>query len=199
MIDDEAKNKLIIELEKSGNVYLSCLKVNINRATYYRWAKSDKKFRIRANQAVRLGRENACEIAEHALILNAKNGIMDAIKYVLSHNSPRYKPDKTSTVIFDHKKSEENVTKRDPTLKEVIDYTNEKLTRTYLNLNELDKAANETLEARANKLKEKYEPMGGIPPKADGSEIKPEELLYYQTYIEEWYKKKWIEENKPGN
>lgn len=91
MIDLETKEKLLKEIEKSGNVYLSCMKIGIDKATFYRW-KDDKEFRRKANEAVKRGRENNCEIAEHALMMNVKEKKMDAIKYVLSHQSKIYKP-----------------------------------------------------------------------------------------------------------
>jgi hypothetical protein len=91
MIDLETKEKLLKEIEKSGNVYLSCMKTGIDKATFYRW-KDDKEFRKKANEAVKRGRENNCEIAEHALMMNVKDKKMDAIKYVLSHQSKIYKP-----------------------------------------------------------------------------------------------------------
>lgn len=100
MIDLETKEKLLKEIEKSGNVYLSCMKTGIDKATFYRW-KDDKEFRKKANDAVKRGRENNCEIAEHALMMNVKEKKMDAIKYVLSHQSKIYKP-KTRKVIIEH-------------------------------------------------------------------------------------------------
>jgi len=103
MIEDAAKIKLIAELEKTGNVYIACLKVGICRATFYRWKNDNKEFKKKADQAIQQGRENSCDIAEHSLILKAKEKNMDAIKYLLSHNSPRYKRPKTTNVIIDHR------------------------------------------------------------------------------------------------
>jgi hypothetical protein len=96
MIDRETKNKLLQELEKFGNIYLSCVKIGINKATYYRWRKNDNAFRRLSDQAIRMGRENNCEIAEHALMLKVKEKDMNAIKYLLSHQSARYKPNEKS-------------------------------------------------------------------------------------------------------
>lgn len=101
MIDPKTKQKLIRELEKSGNVYLACLKLGVDRSTYYRWRNESKKFKSLSDKAMRTGRENNCDIAEHALMLNVKDKKMDAIKYVLSHNSTRYKP-KIRKVIIEH-------------------------------------------------------------------------------------------------
>jgi len=106
MIPEETKKKFLEELERSGNVYYSCAKVGINRATFYRWRQEDKKLKKLANMAIRNGRANACDIAEHALLLNVKDRKMEAIKYTLSHNSPRYKPQRTSRVIIEHHSSE---------------------------------------------------------------------------------------------
>lgn len=92
MIDLETKEKLLKEIEKSGNVYLSCMKTGIDKATFYRWKKDDEQFSKKATEAIKRGRENNCEIAEHALMMNVKEKKMDAIKYVLSHQSKIYKP-----------------------------------------------------------------------------------------------------------
>jgi hypothetical protein len=101
MIDADTKSKLLSELEKSGNAYLACTKTAIARATYYRWLKDDPPFRKLANKAMRVGRENLCDIAEHALLLKVKEKDMGAIKYALSHNSVRYKP-KRQKVVIEH-------------------------------------------------------------------------------------------------
>lgn len=115
MIDDKTKNRFLQELEKSGNVYLSCLKIGINRATYYRWKNGDKEFKKKASWAERNGRQNNCDIAEHALMINVKEKKMEAIKYLLSHQSPRYKP-KNRKIHIEHSnlfKEEELRTKRE--------------------------------------------------------------------------------------
>ena len=104
MIDDQTKQKLLKELEKSGNVWSSCLKLNIHRSTYYRWKETNKEFRRLANTMERHGRENMCDIAKHALMLNVKDKKMDAIKYVLSHLDPPFKRKQTSNVVILHKK-----------------------------------------------------------------------------------------------
>ncbi len=101
MIDLETKENLLKEIEKSGNVHLSCMKIGVDKATFYRWKKDDKQFNKRASEAVKRGRDNNCDIAEHALLLKIKEKDLGAIKYQLSHNSPRYKP-KIRKVIIEH-------------------------------------------------------------------------------------------------
>lgn len=103
MIGNISKNKLITELEKTGNVYIACLKMGISRAAFYRWKYEDKKFKKRAERAIKQGRENGCDIAEQSLMLKIKEKSMDAIKYYLGHNSPRYGRPRTTNVIIDHR------------------------------------------------------------------------------------------------
>lgn len=90
MIPDETKIKLLNEIEKNGNVSLSCAKVDVNKATFYRWMKN-KSFKKKADEALMRGREANCDLAESALMLLVKDKKLEAIKYVLGHNSPRYK------------------------------------------------------------------------------------------------------------
>ena len=102
MIDDELKNKLVGEIAKSGNVYFSCNRVGIGKSSYYRWKKEDPEFNRSAELAVREGIENNCDVAEHALMLKIKDKDINAIKYQLSHNSPRYMPKHNKTVRIEH-------------------------------------------------------------------------------------------------
>ena len=90
MLSNKTKNDLLTELEKNGNVSLSCAKIGMDKSTFYRWLKN-KAFKKRAELAIDHGRETNCDIAESSLIVQVKKGRMDAIKYLLSHNSPRYK------------------------------------------------------------------------------------------------------------
>lgn len=108
MVDLETKNKLLKELEKTGNVYISCARVGIDRSTYYEWLKNDKEFGKKMREAIKRGREGNCDIAEYALMKNAKEGKMDAIKYVLGHQSKIYKPkDRKIHLIHDNKNNSE--------------------------------------------------------------------------------------------
>jgi hypothetical protein len=125
MIDPELKNKLLNELEKSGNIYVSCAKMNISRNTYYRWFSSDTHFRKRAKKSLRLGRENLCDIAEHALMCNVKEKKLDAIKYVLSHNSPRYRSNRSAKVIIEHRSNKHIIENPPITLEDLLDQAKE--------------------------------------------------------------------------
>ncbi|MDD4931164.1 MAG: hypothetical protein PHG66_03370 [Candidatus Colwellbacteria bacterium] len=176
MIDDKTKQKLLKELEKSGNVFLSCLKTGIDKSTYYRWRNSDKEFRKLAGQAIQRGRENNCDIAEHALMLKVKDKDMTAIKYVLGHNDQRYKSKQTSNVVIFHKKELPPVVEQ-ITAEDVID------------------SFEENLRQKTLRLKEELTMFGGeIPNKPDGSPIEDYELSGYEGYIRDWQKHKKIKE-----
>src|SRR3989339_667083 len=104
MIKSPTKKKLLADLEKSGNVTISCLLSGISRATFYRWKQDSEEFKKKADKAEQHGRESNCDIAEQALMLKVKEKDMNAIKYLLGHNSPTYKAKETSNVVIVHKK-----------------------------------------------------------------------------------------------
>jgi hypothetical protein len=177
MIDDEIRLTLLAEIRKSGNVSLSCLKVNIDHATYYRWKKTDKDFRKKAMDAERYGRKNNCDVAEHVLMLLIKSKDLNAVKYYLGHNSQRYKPKMTNAIIYH--KTDRNLpeNKKEPrTLEDLL----------------IDTAKERQKQCLA--IKRYYMKMDGIPPKADGTPISDNELREYEVYIHEWYKKKIADE-----
>lgn len=120
MIEEKTKQKLLKELEKIGNILMSCLKYGIDRSTFYRWKESDPEFKEQAEAAIQHGRENICDIAEHGLVRKLKEADMNAIKYTLSHNSKRYQQKRTSKVILEHRKNDQNIEKEPITLETII-------------------------------------------------------------------------------
>ena len=137
MIDLETKEKLLKEIEKSGNVSLSCMKIGIDKATFYRW-KDDKEFRKKANEAMKRGRESNCDLAEHALMLNVKEKKMDAIKYVLSHQSKIYKPKDRKVFLVHSNPTKELQAKLDSDSKRQIEETVESLRQLGEDLRQVD-------------------------------------------------------------
>ena len=121
MIDDKTKEKLLEEIQKFGNVYLSCLKIGIDKATYYRWKQKSKKFRAKADEAEKIGRENISDVAEHALLQNIKDKNQRAIEYALSHNSEIYKQKRSSSVVIVHKKENSTPPLPEKTLEDLLD------------------------------------------------------------------------------
>lgn len=107
MIDDETKNKFLEELEKYGNVFRAASKMGISRSTIYRWCEENPEFRKWFNSKVRIGRENSTDIVENSLISLAAREDLNAIKFYLTHNSERYKPNRgISEAIIKHLKSD---------------------------------------------------------------------------------------------
>jgi len=122
MISDKEKNKLLEEIEKNGNVYLSCMKLGINRSTFYRWLKN-KNFKKKADEATEHGRQGNCDIAESALMMKVKQKDLGAIKYYLGHNSPKYKQKVTNHKFFYEKIPPQVPTQK--TLEDMIDDSNQ--------------------------------------------------------------------------
>lgn len=122
MIDGKIKQKLLDEIQKFGNVFVSCSKVGVSKATYYRWKKNEK-FKEQADEAERAGRENITGLAEHMLLQNIKKGIQRAIEYALNHNSPHYAPKPTTVLHSNPEKEETKRLKED--LKRQIDESSE--------------------------------------------------------------------------
>ena len=181
MIKDKTKQKLIEEIQNLGNVFWSCRKVGINRATYYRWKEEDEAFKKESEEAEAIGRANISDLAESALAQNIKDKNQRAIEYALSHNSSIYKPNHTTHVEIFHKKEIPPVVIQ-KTLEDLIDEDEELLNRRF--------------DEKVSKIKNKYKEAGGIPPKSDGTEITDDELPDYEKYIEEWYKKKELDSKK---
>ena len=177
MIDDSQKKKLLKDLEKSGNVYLSCLKSNIARSTFYRWQDEDKKFKKSAKDAIRRGRENNADVAEHALMIKVKEKDMKAITYTLSHNSPYYKPKRISKVVMEHRSIKEKIAPV-VTLEDVI--------------NEWEKRDLELEEQRrAEKEAKRREDWDNeLPPKPDGARMMIWEVKEHKSLVDEWREKR---------
>ncbi|MFA6430452.1 MAG: hypothetical protein WC229_00980 [Candidatus Paceibacterota bacterium] len=183
MISDNTKQKLLKELEKSGNVYVSCIRVNVERSTFYRWKSENKVFRENANRAINRGKENGSDIAEHSLMQLVKEKDMSAIKYYLGHNSPRYKKPTTNKVVITH----QSMAQPDPEKSEV-------------HIEEVFQMADKLIEdnnlefkkSEAKRIEEKYKDKI-IPLKANGEKINEDEILIYEKYIDEYFIKEEIE------
>jgi len=182
MIDGKTKQKLLDEIQRIGNVYLSCLKINVDKATYYRWKQNSKKFCERAEEAERIGRSNLCDVAENYLFTNVKKGDQRAIEYVLSHNSEIYKHKTDTNVYMYHKKDLPLPPIPQKTLEDIID------------------EHGENIKIRSAKLyEEAIKFVCGLPNKPDGTPISLDEILNYEAYIRDWQavKLKEIQEKDP--
>jgi hypothetical protein len=92
------KSKLLQILSETPIVTFACKKVGLNPCTFYRWHKSDKKFREKADEYLSIGRMTINDMAESGIIKGIKDGNMRAIVFWSQHNNPRYRPVRTTYV-----------------------------------------------------------------------------------------------------
>lgn len=84
------KQALLDQLKRTPTIELACEKAGVARATYYRWLKASKAFAKAAEEAVYEGRLFISDIAESQIFSLIRDKKIEAIKYWLSHNNPRY-------------------------------------------------------------------------------------------------------------
>lgn len=90
MKDKDEKEKLIEALRINPIVQIACQKVGIARATFYRWLKSDKKFKETVDEAKKEGSDVLNDLAESKLMVAIRDGNLKAIIYQLDHCHPNY-------------------------------------------------------------------------------------------------------------
>lgn len=101
---ERTKQKLLEVLADVPLVSFACKKVNIGRATYYRWLKDDTEFATKVNEVIGQGVEAINDMAESKLIHSIKKEEQWAIKFWLTNRSPQYAtPNKLSRDIHKHK------------------------------------------------------------------------------------------------
>lgn len=87
------KDKLLKELAKTPIIQIATQKMDISRATYYRWRKSDNEFRRAADEAIELGVGIVNDLAESQLISGIQQGEFQATTFWLKNRHPAYKPE----------------------------------------------------------------------------------------------------------
>jgi len=85
------KNLLLEQLRKTPIVQIACDKVNVSRATFYRWKSEDEDFAESVDQAITEGRSLISDVAESQLIGAVKDRNFPAIMYWLKHHHGDYK------------------------------------------------------------------------------------------------------------
>ena len=90
MKTDKNKQLLIEQLKKTPIIQIACEKINIGRATFYRWKKDDENFSTQVDEALLDGNELVNDMAESQLISSIKDKNFQAIAYWLKHNHPNY-------------------------------------------------------------------------------------------------------------
>jgi hypothetical protein len=84
------KEDLLEQLKKTPIVHVACQKVNVGRATYYRWRHDDEDFSQKADEAITEGSLLVNDIAESQLMTAIKNQNLTAIIFWLKHHHPNY-------------------------------------------------------------------------------------------------------------
>ena len=87
-----SKSTVIKQLKKTPIVQVSCKKVGISRATFYRWKKEDKKFANEAESAIEEGLGLINDMAESQLITAIKEGNLTGIIFWLKNHHRQYSP-----------------------------------------------------------------------------------------------------------
>lgn len=87
----EQKEKLIDQIKKTPIIQIACEKTGVSRATFYRWKKSDRKFRDAAEEALLDGEALINDMAESQLISSIRDKNMTAIIFWLKNRHKNYK------------------------------------------------------------------------------------------------------------
>ena len=90
MKTDKNKELLIEQLKKTPIVQVSCEKIGIGRATFYRWKQEDPDFATRADEALAEGSSLVNDVAESQLMSAIRDKNLTAIIFWLRNHHPNY-------------------------------------------------------------------------------------------------------------
>ena len=110
------KELIIEQLRKTPIVQLACEKVSIGRATFYRWKKSDSRFRKASEVAILEGAKLVNDMAESQLLSAIRDRNLTAIIFWLKHHKAIYET--RIKVSHTSRQDEESLNKRE---KEIIE------------------------------------------------------------------------------
>ena len=86
----QEKQLVIEQLRKNPIIQISCEKLNISRATFYRWKSEDKKFENQVEEAIKEGNSLVNDIAESQLMSLIRDQNLSAVIFWLKHHHPSY-------------------------------------------------------------------------------------------------------------
>jgi len=89
---DRTKAAIVKRLSEVRIVEIACKSVGISRATYYRWLKDDRQFAWDCEDAIRMGTETICDLAESQIVSKIRNGDFKASTYFLEKHHKDYMP-----------------------------------------------------------------------------------------------------------
>lgn len=84
------KEKVIGALREMPIVQVACKRGGVSRATYYRWRKEDKDFRLQSEDAMEQGFEFINDMSESQIVTLIREKKMPAITLWLKYHHPRY-------------------------------------------------------------------------------------------------------------
>ena len=85
------KEDLVEQLKKNPVIQIACEKLDIGRATHYRWYADDEEYARGVDSAIAEGVTFVAEFAESQLLNAVRNGDPWAVSMVLKAMHPRYK------------------------------------------------------------------------------------------------------------
>lgn len=88
---EQTKQLFIEQLAKTPIVLVCCEKLDVSRASFYRWKTEDPVFAAKVEESLSNGRLLVNDLAESQLITAIKNGNIMSIMYWLRHNHKTYK------------------------------------------------------------------------------------------------------------
>lgn len=86
------KKAITEQLKKTPIIQVTCEKLGISRATFYRWKKNDEKFAEEVDLALQEGSQLINDMAESQLITAIKNGNLTGIIFWLKNHHKNYSP-----------------------------------------------------------------------------------------------------------
>jgi ACT domain-containing protein len=87
-----SKSTVIKQLKKTPVVQVTCKRVGISRATFYRWKKEDREFANEVESALEEGLGLINDMAESQLITAIKEGNLTGIIFWLKNHHRQYSP-----------------------------------------------------------------------------------------------------------
>lgn len=86
----QEKQLVIEQLRKNPIIQIACEKLNISRASFYRWKSEDKKFENQVEEAIKEGNSLINDVAESQLMSLIRDQNLSAVIFWLKHHHPSY-------------------------------------------------------------------------------------------------------------
>lgn len=98
----ETMKEDVIELLKTTpSIYVTCRKLGLGRATYYRWLESDPAFAQACQESIKEGLFEMHGIAEQSVLDKVRDGEWQATTYWLRKRHPDFMPITRAELIND--------------------------------------------------------------------------------------------------